>query len=411
MLRFCAISAIVANLGTVFCANAATVPAADLVETPMTIEFGELRPVTVWVGESEPIASCQVGRLRPLNESEDATDEPETLIGRLMMLRKEKGEKSEDNVLGTAPTPVLFTPEPNTSCEDIPPPPCDCELVFFVLGTETGSTVSNEAESILPSLYPASGTNYIAHSEPNPRPTGGGSGSSGSGGSDDETDGSDDGSAETDGGTSEGGGSGTTGSGAGSSSEEGGNEETLNLEDGTFEDDSNSVLLLDFARVTTNEGSSIFAFDPEDEDFSSLNGNWAICGLDPGFWCTADLFVDFYDPVHYLTFETYFFGGDDNILATIFAGDAKLDSIQITDNGLVDFSLWEGITRLVLSDSSPQRSGSAGAAFGSFTFSAELVSDVPLPASMFGSALGVLVFWGAGRIRRKQKLGDDIAGS
>ena len=78
--------------------------------------------------------------------------------------------------------------------------------------------------------------------------------------------------------------------------------------------------------MTTEDGSQIFVYESGQYGLPESGG---LCGFDTGFWCTADLYFDFFEEIADLEFETFFFGGDDKILAQIFAGDVLLSEFDI----------------------------------------------------------------------------------
>lgn len=174
----------------------------------------------------------------------------------------------------------------------------------------------------------------------------------------------------------------------------------VDLTNPVFEDASESVLLLDFARVTTQSGSTIFAYGSG--EFGAPDSG-AICGLGRDKYCTSDLYFAFYNPIADLKFETLFFGGADSVLAVIYAGATRLAEFDILKDGFVDFSGYSGITGLSLFDRSPSTRGSRGAAFGNFSYS---LAVIPLPGAIINLSMGAIMLAGISRYRRRRFRGN-----
>jgi len=117
----------------------------------------------------------------------------------------------------------------------------------------------------------------------------------------------------------------------------------------------------------------------------------SICSIQ-GSNCEADLQIDFTSTVSNLTFRTGGYNFGDSVTASIYdAGNSLLSSVVITSDGLVDFSVFSGISRLFLDDNS----SGAGFVYGEFNFDESSISPVPVPAAawLFGSvALGLVGF-------------------
>lgn len=109
--------------------------------------------------------------------------------------------------------------------------------------------------------------------------------------------------------------------------------------------------------------------------------------------CSAETSIDFLFPVEALTFLNVSYHTGDVAVATLYAGATELHSADIGFNGVVDFSAFTGITRLVLDTTG---SAGGGVIFGNFAFEAAPTpppaSDVPLPASapLLAGALGLV---------------------
>lgn len=136
-------------------------------------------------------------------------------------------------------------------------------------------------------------------------------------------------------------------------------------------------------------GTDLFVYYPG--DFGALGGG-GFCGIDGGS-CEAGAEVLFSAAISDLTLNTQGFNVGDSTTLSIFSDATLLDNITITSDAAVDFTGFNGITRLLIEDNST----GAGFSYNNFEFTA---SPVPLPAAawLFGSGLLGLV----GVARRKR---------
>ncbi len=101
--------------------------------------------------------------------------------------------------------------------------------------------------------------------------------------------------------------------------------------------------------------------------------------------CTGDLEITFTTAVGQLSLQTIGFDDGDSVTISAYAGSSLLGSKKVdTDLGVVDFSAFSGVTKLVFED---QSTGS-GLAYGKFSFT-PLTSPVPEPAAGLLMVLGV----------------------
>ena len=101
--------------------------------------------------------------------------------------------------------------------------------------------------------------------------------------------------------------------------------------------------------------------------------------------CTGDLQISFTTAVSQLSLEAIGYDNGDNVTISAYAGNSLLGSRQVdTGDGVVDFSAFSGVTKLVFDD---QSTGS-GFAYGKFSFNS-LTSPVPEPATGMLMLLGV----------------------
>ena len=101
--------------------------------------------------------------------------------------------------------------------------------------------------------------------------------------------------------------------------------------------------------------------------------------------CTGDLQIIFTTAVSQLSLEAIGFDDGDSVTISAYAGSSLLGSRQVAtpDDGVVDFSAFSGVTKLVFDD---QSTGS-GLAYGKFSFTPS-VSPVPEPATGLLMVLG-----------------------
>ena len=101
--------------------------------------------------------------------------------------------------------------------------------------------------------------------------------------------------------------------------------------------------------------------------------------------CTGDLEISFTTAVNQLSLQAIGFDEGDSVTISAYAGSSLLGSQQVdTADGVVDFSAFSGVTKLVFDD---QSTGS-GLAYGKFSFT-QLTSPVPEPATGLLMLLGV----------------------
>lgn len=101
--------------------------------------------------------------------------------------------------------------------------------------------------------------------------------------------------------------------------------------------------------------------------------------------CTGDLQISFTTAVSQLSLQAIGFDEGDSVTISAYAGSSLLGSQQVdTADGVVDFSAFSGVTKLVFDD---QSTGS-GLAYGKFSFT-QLTSPVPEPATGLLMLLGV----------------------
>ncbi len=112
--------------------------------------------------------------------------------------------------------------------------------------------------------------------------------------------------------------------------------------------------------------------------------------------CTGDLQIAFTTAVSQLSLEAIGYDDGDSVTISAYAGSSLLGSRQVdTDKGVVDFSAFSGVTKLLFDD---QSTGS-GFAYGKFSFTS-LTSPVPEPATGLMMVLGAAAVGCVARRRR-----------
>ena len=112
--------------------------------------------------------------------------------------------------------------------------------------------------------------------------------------------------------------------------------------------------------------------------------------------CTGDLQITFKTAVSQLSLEAIGYDDGDSVTISAYAGSSLLGSRQVdTDKGVVDFSAFSGVTKLLFDD---QSTGS-GFAYGKFSFTS-LTSPVPEPATGLLMVLGATAVGCVARRRR-----------
>ncbi len=160
---------------------------------------------------------------------------------------------------------------------------------------------------------------------------------------------------------------------------------------------------LDGATLTPGSGSRLFIYRAGDFGLPSGGG---FCALTTGFVCRGTATLTFARPITGLTFSAFFAGAGDQTAITAFAGSRLLTSLVARQNGLIDFSALQGITRITFADQG--FGGSTGIAFGAFDYVLQPpppppppppVAVVPLPATgaMLLAAVAGLAARGAAR--------------
>jgi len=140
------------------------------------------------------------------------------------------------------------------------------------------------------------------------------------------------------------------------------------------------ILNLSNATLTTPD-TVIEIFAPFELDGAGDQG--AVCAAF-GDDCYGDMEISFTQDIMGLSFQSIAFYTGDKATVTAFKGADMLGSIDITSNGLIDFTGFGILDRLVFEDSD---SIAGGVAYTNFDFTT--VTAVPLPAALplFGAAL------------------------
>ena len=148
-----------------------------------------------------------------------------------------------------------------------------------------------------------------------------------------------------------------------------------------------SPLVLSNATLTNTTGTQIqagpgCAFQADGFCFIAPSGNAAASGT-----------IDFSSTIKDLTFDADGWNPGDFVAISAYLGASLLGTINVTANGLLDFSSFGLLNRLEFADSSQ----AAGVGWSTFSFTE--VAAVPLPATLPLLALGLL---GVGAVARRR---------
>jgi hypothetical protein len=131
------------------------------------------------------------------------------------------------------------------------------------------------------------------------------------------------------------------------------------------------------ATLAATSGSPLFIYSSGDFGLPTGGG---FCAIVTGFVCKGRLTLTFQQPVFGLTLNAFLVGPGDQSRISAFAGSVLLSTVVVRQNGLIDFSALQGVTRVTFSDESA-RFGT-GIAYGDFRFTVQpppVVTPVPLP--------------------------------
>jgi hypothetical protein len=159
---------------------------------------------------------------------------------------------------------------------------------------------------------------------------------------------------------------------------------TLNFTEVTSGYQGGTVINLSNATLTAS-GPDFFVGSAG--QYGESNNLGAVCAVSAQD-CGYDMQIDFSYAVTALSFNSFVFNSGDFSQVTAFNGATNLGAINVTANGLVDFTSFGTITRLFFDD---QSGSGLGFAYGDFNFNRANPSVVPLPAAfpLFASILGI----------------------
>lgn len=169
--------------------------------------------------------------------------------------------------------------------------------------------------------------------------------------------------------------------------------ETLNFDSLSIGDLGAPVLDLPQAHIQSL-GTTLFAVAPLPGTGSSTSICAAYHPAIDTTSCASDLLINFNFAVSQLRWNTIGYDAGDSVTISAYAGSSLLGSQVVAADGVVDFSSYTGITKLVFDD---QSTGS-GFAYGSFSFIPS-ASAVPEPTSALLMVLGAAAVFSA---RRRQ---------